>query len=146
MVEINAKYEGGLHCKAVHEPSGKFIETDAPLDNHGKGESFSPTDLLATSLAVCYLTTMGIAAQERGITLDGASCRIEKHMSADKPRRVSKLVAEITFPAGIPLDKRGILEAVAIHCPVAKSIHPDIDLDLKLHFPDGQDMEEHVHH
>lgn len=146
MVEINVKYEGGLHCKAVHKPSGVVLETDAPVDNHGKGESFSPTDLLAASLAVCYLTTMGIAAEERGIKLNGATCRIEKHMSADKPRRVAKLVAEIVLPKGIPLDKRGTLEAVAMHCPVAKSIHPDIDIDLNLHFPDGQDMAEHKHH
>ena len=146
MVEINTAYEGGLHCKAVHTPSGVIIETDAPIDNRGKGESFSPTDLLATSLGVCYLTTMGIAAEDRGIDLKGATCRVEKHMSTDSLRRVVRLVAEITFPAGIPLDKRGILEAVALHCPVSKSIHPDIDVDLKLHFPDGQDMEEHTHH
>lgn len=146
MVEINTTYEGGLHCKAVHKPSGVTIETDAPVDNRGKGESFSPTDLLATSLAVCYLTTMGIAAEDREINMKGATCRIEKHMSTDSPRRVVKLVAEIIFPAGIPFDKRGILEAVALHCPVSKSISADIDVDLKLHFPDGQDMEEHTHH
>lgn len=146
MVEIKTTYTGGLHCKAVHTPSGTVIETDAPVDNKGKGESFSPTDLLATSLAVCYLTTMGIAAEERGIDMKGTTCRIEKHMSHDAPRRVVKLVAEIIFPDGIPLDKRGILEAVALHCPVSKSVHPDIDVDLKLHFPDGQDMEEHIHH
>jgi uncharacterized OsmC-like protein len=146
MVEINVKYNGGFHCSAVHKPSGVIIETDAPVDNHGKGESFSPTDLLAASLGVCYLTTMGIAAEERGINMSGTSCRIEKHMSADRPRRVARLVAEIVFPEGIPLAQRGKLEAVAVHCPVAKSIHPDIDVDLRLHFPDGQDMEEHVHH
>ena len=146
MVEINAVYTGGLHCKTVHKPSGKVLETDAPVDNHGKGETFSPTDLLATSLAVCYLTTMGIAAEQRGINLDGTTCRIEKHMSTDKPRRVIKLVAEIVFPQGIPLDKRGMLEAVAVHCPVSKSINPAIDVDLKLHFPEGQDMEMHAHH
>ncbi len=146
MVEINATYTGNLHCTATHKPSGVTIETDAPVDNHGKGESFSPTDLLATSLAVCYLTTMGIAAEERGINLKGATCRIEKHMSPERPRRVVRLVAELTFPKGIPLDKRGILEAVALHCPVSKGLHDDIDVDLKLHFPDGQDMEEHTHH
>lgn len=146
MVEINATYTGGLHCKAVHKPSGVKLETDAPLDNKGKGESFSPTDLLATSLAVCYLTTMGIAAEERGVDMTGTTCRIEKHMSHDAPRRVVKLVAEIVFPSGIPLDKRGILEAVAIHCPVSKSINQEIDVDLKFHFPDGQDLEEHIHH
>lgn len=146
MVEINTTYTGGLHCKAAHKPSGSVIETDAPVDNKGKGENFSPTDLLATSLAVCYLTTMGIAAEERGIDMKGTTCRIEKHMSSDSPRRVIRLVAEIIFPEGIPFDKRGILEAVAVHCPVSKSIHPDIDVDLTLHFPDGQDMEDHTHH
>ena len=146
MVEIKTTYEGGLHCKAIHTPSGVILETDAPTDNRGKGENFSPTDLLATSLAVCYLTTMGIAAEDREINMTGATCRIEKHMSTDTPRRVVKLVAEIILPAGIPFDKRGILEAVALHCPVSKSLHPDIDVDLTLHFPDGQDMQEHTHH
>lgn len=146
MVEINTTYLGGLHCKAVHKPSGVSFETDAPVDNRGKGESFSPTDLLAASLGVCYLTTMGVAALDRDINMDGATCRIEKHMSTDSPRRIIKLVAEIIFPASIPFAKRGILEAVALHCPVSKSIHPDIDVDLKLHFKDGQDMEEHTHH
>lgn len=146
MVEIKTSYVGSLHCKAIHTPSGVIIETDAPVDNRGKGESFSPTDLFATSLGVCYLTTMGIAAEDRGINLNGATCRIEKHMSTVSPRRVVKLVAEIIFPADIPLEKRGILKAVALHCPVSKCIHPDIDIDLIMHFPDGQDLEEHTHH
>jgi putative redox protein len=146
MVEINSIYEGNLHCKVFHKPSGVSFSTDAPVDNKGKGESFSPTDLVAAALGVCYLTTMGIAAEERGINIKGASCRVEKHMSTDAPRRIVKLVAEINFPAGIPLDKRGILEAVALHCPVSKSIHPDIDIDMTMHFPDGQDFEEHIHH
>jgi putative redox protein len=146
MVEIKVKYEGKLVCTATHAPSGKSFKTDAPEDNHGKGSSFSPTDLVATALATCYLTTMALAAEEREIDMSGATCRIEKHMSHDKPRRVNKLVAEIVFPEGIPIGKRGILEAVAMHCPVAKSIHPDIDIDLNLHFPDGQDMAEHKHH
>ena len=146
MVEINTTYTGGLHCKAVHKPSGAVIETDAPTDNRGKGESFSPTDLLAASLAVCYLTTMGIAAEDRGIDMKGTTCRIEKHMSHDSPRRVKRLAAEIIFKISVPFDKRGVLEAVAIHCPVAKSLSSDIDIDLKLHFPDGQDMEDHTHH
>jgi putative redox protein len=144
MVEINVKYEGELHCTATHTLSGKSFKTDAPVDNHGKGSSFSPTDLVAAALGTCYLTTMAMAAEERGVDMTGATCRIEKHMSPDKPRRVSMLVAVITFPEGIPLAKRGILEAVAAHCPVAKSIHPDIDVDLRLHFPDGQDIGEHI--
>lgn len=145
MVEIKVKYEGDLHCTATHSPSGKSFKSDAPVDNHGKGSSFSPTDLVATALGTCYLTTMAIAAEERGINMAGATCRIEKYMSEDRPRRVKALIAEIVFPEGIPLAKRGILEAVAAHCPVAKSIHPDIEVDLRLHFPDGQDITEHRH-
>ncbi|HEY3249979.1 MAG TPA: OsmC family protein [Ignavibacteria bacterium] len=145
MVEIKVKYEGNLHCTATHTSSGKSFKTDAPVDNRGKGSSFSPTDLVATALGTCYLTTMAIAAEEREIDMTGATCRVEKHMSEDRPRRVKKLIAEIVFPEGIPLAKRGILEAVALNCPVSKSIHPDIDVDLRLHFPDGQDMQEHKH-
>jgi uncharacterized OsmC-like protein len=143
MVEIKVKYEGELQSTATHSPSGKSFITDAPVDNRGKGVSFSPTDLVATALGACYITTMAIAAEERGINMKGAVCSVEKYMSEDKPRRVAKLIAVITFPEGIPLHARGILEAVATHCPVAKSIHPDIDVDMRLHFPDGQDIGEH---
>lgn len=145
MVEINTKYEGSLHCKAVHKPSGSVIETDAPVDNKGKGQKFSPTDLLAAAISTCWLTTMAIAAEERGIDMKGTTCRVEKHMSEDKPRRVVRLAGEIVFTKDIPLGKRGLLEATALHCPVAKSINPDIDVDLKFHFPDGQDTEVHTH-
>jgi len=140
MVEINVTYNGGLKCEAVHKPSGKSIVTDAPADNHGKGEAFSPTDLLAASLGTCLLTVMGIAAEERGINMNNTTCRVEKHMSEDKPRRIVKLVAQIVFPEGIPLAKRGLLEAVAINCPVTKSLKPEIEVDIKMHFPDGQDI------
>jgi len=143
MVEIKIKYDGDFRCTATHSPSGITFTTDLPVDNHGKGESFSPTDLVATALASCYITTMAIAAEERGINMKGTTCSIEKYMSDDKPRRVAKLIAVITFPEGIPLHTRGILEAVATHCPVCKSIHPDIDVDMRLHFPDGQDIGEH---
>jgi putative redox protein len=141
MTEINVTYNGGLHCEAIHTPSGNKLFTDAPPDNQGKGETFSPTDLLATSLGTCLLTVMGIAAEERNVNMKGATARVEKHMSEDKPRRIVKLVAEIVFPEGIPLAVRGLLEAVAVHCPVTKSLKPEIDVDIKMHFPDGQDME-----
>jgi putative redox protein len=140
MVEINVTHKGGLHCEAVHGPSGKILITDAPTDNFGKGEDFSPTDLLATSLGTCLLTVMGIAAEDRSIDMAGTTCRVEKHMSEDKPRRIVKLVAEIVFPAGIPLAKRGLLEAVAVNCPVTKSLKSEIEVDIKMHFPDGQDI------
>jgi putative redox protein len=130
MVEINSTYEGGLHCKAIHKPSGVVLETDAPLDNKGKGESFSPTDLLATSLAVCYLTTMGIAADMHGVDMSGTTCRIEKHMSSDKPRRVVKLAGEIVFVKPIPDDKKAVIEEAGVHCPVSKSINPNVEISL----------------
>ncbi len=140
MVEINVTYTGDLHCEAMHKPTGNKLITDAPPDNHGKGETFSPTDLLAASLGTCLLTIMGIASEERGINMKGATCRIEKHMSDDKPRRIVKLAAEIIFPEGIPLAKRGLLEAVASSCPVSKSLRTELELDIKMHFPDGQDI------
>lgn len=140
MVEINVTYKGKLHCQAEHKPSGKIVNTDASEDSHGKGETFSPTDLAAASLGASLLTVMGTAAEERNIDISGTTCRVEKHMSADRPRRIVKLVAEINFSPGIPLAKRGLLEAVAVHCPIAKSLKPDIEFDLRMHFPDGQDI------
>jgi putative redox protein len=136
MIEINITYEGQLHCKAVHGPSGAVLETDAPVDNHGKGESFSPTDLAATSLGVCLLTVMGISANDRKVNMEGTTCRIEKHMSTDTPRRIVKIIADINFPTGISLDKRGLLDAVALHCPVAKSLNHDMEVKMNFNFPD----------
>ena len=106
------------------------------MDNHGKGESFSPTVLCAASLGVCMITVMGIAAQERKINIDGTTCRLEKHMSIDSPRRIVRIIADINFPAGIPADKRELLGNIAEHCPVAKSLNPEIVLDLRFNFPD----------
>ncbi len=136
MTEMNITYEGHLHCKAVHGPSGAILETDAPVDNHGKGESFSPTDLAAASLGVCLMTVMGISANDKHLELKGTTCKIEKHMSTDTPRRIIKIVADINFVKGIPLDKRGLLEAVALHCPVAKSLSKDIEVIMNFNFPD----------
>ena len=95
MVEIKITYDGDLHCTAEHGPSGKTLWTDAPVDNMGKGESFSPTDLAATALGTCYLTVMGIAAKKDKVNIDGTKARVEKHMSTEKPRRISKLVVDI---------------------------------------------------
>jgi putative redox protein len=136
MVTITTSYEGQLHCKAVHGPSGKTLETDAPVDNHGKGESFSPTDLVATALGTCYLTLMGIQAESHNIKLKGTKVVVEKHMSTDQPRRIVKLVAKVDFCKGIPLNKRGLFEAVALNCPTSKSLHPDLKIESEFSFPD----------
>jgi putative redox protein len=135
-ITINCTYEGGLICKAVHEPSGKTVKTDAPIDNHGKGSEFSPTDLVATALGACYLTLMGIQAEQHDVILKGTTAKVEKHMSEDAPRRIAKLVVEINFCKGIPLNRRGLLEAVAINCPTAKSLHPEINIEYLFNFPD----------
>jgi len=132
MVEMTLVYEGGLHSRAVHGPSGAAIETDAPVDNQGKGEAFSPTDLLTTSLASCMLTTMAIVGDREGWMLDGARARVEKHMELEPRRRVGRIVVELDLPEGLPDAARERLEAVARGCPVAASIHPETKVDLTL--------------
>src|SRR5262245_16249532 len=99
MVTVEDFYEGDLRCTAKHGPSGAELRTDAPKDNQGRGESFSPTDLVATALGTCMLTTMGIVAKRHGWPLEGGHARVEKHMIADPHRRIQKLVAELTLPA-----------------------------------------------
>jgi len=124
-------YEGQLHCQATHNQSGSFIETDAPTDNRGKGERFSPTDLLCVSLGTCIITTMGIKASDMGIDLAGTTLQVQKHMLPD-PRRVGRVDVTLTFPATLKLDEkdRTILQRTGDNCPVAKSIHPDIQTNI----------------
>ena len=130
MVRIDVVYEGELHASSVHLPSRVAIATDAPVDNQGRGESFSPTDLLATSLGSCMLTTMGIVAQREGWAMEGTALSVEKHMGAS-PRRVARLVVGLEMPRGLSTHARDVLESAARGCPVAKSIHPDMQLDLE---------------
>ncbi len=130
MVEIEVAYEGDLHTTCRHGPSGREIETDAPIDNQGRGESFSPTDLLATALGTCMLTVMGIAAHREGWRLEGARSRVEKHMVADPVRRVGRLVLHFALPSGFAPEARAMLEEAARTCPVKQSIHPEIETEL----------------
>ena len=132
MVEMKLVYEGGLHTRAEHGPSAAQLETDAPVDNRGKGESFSPTDLLATSLASCMLTTMAIAAEREGWRIDGARARVRKHMDLEPRRRVGRLVVDLEMPSGIPSQARETLEGSARSCPVAASLHPDTLVELRI--------------
>jgi putative redox protein len=126
MATSKITYNGGLRTTSIHERSGNQIITDAPLDNKGKGEAFSPTDLLATSLGNCMLTIIGIAAAEHGFDIDGTTCDITKVM-AENPRRVAEIKVNFQFPANEYSDKvRKIIERSAHTCPVAYSIHPDI--------------------
>jgi putative redox protein len=128
-------YKGDLRTEAVHQQSGSAIETDAPTDNEGRGERFSPTDLLATSLGSCQLTIMGIKARDLGIDLSGTTADITKHMAAN-PRRVSQIDVVITFPAGRITDEKqqAILQHAAHACPVSKSLHPDIVQNVTFRF------------
>lgn len=128
MVEFTISYEGGLRCEATHGPSDTAITTDAPADNLGKGESFSPTDLACTSLGTCMVTTMAIYAQREGFDFPaGARLVVRKHMTSEPPRRIARIevAMEIPLPAGHP--RRADLERVALNCPVALSLHPDVE-------------------
>ena len=130
MVRMTATYTGGLHCKVRHEPSESILETDAPKDNMGLGERFSPTDLMAAALASCILTTMGIVAQRDQVSLEGAQADVEKEMATSPTRKVGALRVTVTLPAHISPDYRRKLEHAAHHCPVHKSLHPDIDAPI----------------
>ena len=132
MVEIRMEYQGGLRCSATHGPSGTALVTDAPVDNQGKGEAFSPTDLLASALGTCMLTTMAIVGDREGWEIAGARARVEKHMDLEPFRRVGRVVVELDFPAGLPVEARPRLEEAARGCPVARSLHPDTAIDLTL--------------
>jgi putative redox protein len=127
-------YTGGLRTEAKHLQSGSKIITDAPTDNHGKGEAFSPTDLTATSLATCMLTTMGIAANTHNINMDGTKASVQKIMAAN-PRRISEIKVVMDFPKNDYSDKeKTILKNTALTCPVAVSLHPDIKQDVTFNF------------
>jgi uncharacterized OsmC-like protein len=133
---IELSYEGGLRSRAVHGPSGAAITIDAPPDNHGRGEFFSPTDLLATALGACLLTLMGIAAGPRGIDLAGATAHVEKQMVADPRRRVGTLVVTVTVPRPTTDAQRRILEAAARTCPVMESLSERVEKILAFRWTD----------
>lgn len=127
MTKISTVYTGNLRTEAIHDQSGSKLVTDAPLDNHGKGEFFSPTDLLATALGSCMLTIMGISAEEYGYNLDGTTVETEKIMGTN-PRRVVEVKITFNFPKGNNFTDRQkrVIESSARTCPVANSLHPDL--------------------
>lgn len=131
MVTISSTYDGSLRCTATHGPSGVTLITDAPVDNHGKGESFSPTDLVATAVANCMMTVMAIAAERHGIDVKGTTVTIGKEMSADTPRRIVGLKSVMTIPLPADHPRRALLESAALSCPVKKSIAPEIDASVE---------------
>jgi len=134
MVEIQLLYAGNLHCQAVHAPSGTALATDAPRDNHGLGQTFSPTDLVATGLGSCMATLMGIRSREHSWDLTGMRLRVRKHMTTTPPRRIAKLEVEIDVPAtacnDLSTEDRALLEHAAHTCPVRLSILPAIEVPV----------------
>lgn len=130
MVAIDIEYEGGLHCSAIHEPSQTALHTDAPKDNQGLGESFSPTDLVATALGTCMLTVMGIMARTLNIDIAGATAKVEKGMTAAPPRRIESLAVTLHVPRIVSPENRIKLERAVHTCPVHKSLHPDIQVPI----------------
>jgi putative redox protein len=134
MATSNITYNGGLRTTSIHVYSGNEIITDAPIDNKGKGEAFSPTDLLATSLGNCMLTIVGIAAAEHGFNIDGTTCEITKVM-AQEPRRVAEIIVNFQFPDQNYSDKdKKIIERSALTCPVSQSLHPDLKQTVSFNY------------
>ncbi|MDD4601399.1 hypothetical protein SDC9_11436 [bioreactor metagenome] len=126
MATVQTKYLGGLRTESLHIQSGSKLITDAPLDNHGKGEAFSPTDLMATAYGACVLTIMGIAAQTHGFTIDGTEVKTEKVMGTN-PRRIVELITEFTLPHNnYSAKEKKIIELTAKECPAHNSLHPDL--------------------
>jgi uncharacterized OsmC-like protein len=130
-------YNGALRCTSVHLQSGTQIETDAPTDNRGKGERFSPTDLTATSLGLCLITTVGIKAMDMGISIEGSEVDVTKHMSKEPPRRIVQIDVQVRFKAENVSEKdKQILENTGNTCPVARSLHPEITQNITYQWPD----------
>lgn len=128
-------YNSDLRTTATHIQSGTTIETDAPTDNQGKGERFSPTDLVVTALGTCMITTMAIKARTMDILLDGTRLDVTKIMVSD-PRRIGKIIVHVFFPTGLNLDdkQKEILERTARTCPVERTLHPDAELDMEFNW------------
>ena len=130
MTTIDSRYEGALRCHSSHGPSASVLETDAPTDNQGKGERFSPTDLVATALSTCILTILGIVAERHGWLLLGASARIEKTMTPEAPRRIALLEVWISLPAGLSEQQRAVLRRAGESCPVKLSLEGAVPMRL----------------
>jgi uncharacterized OsmC-like protein len=131
MVKMTVSYQGDFHCELGHGPSGSRIETDAPKDNQGRGERFSPTDLVGAALASCIVTTMAIFARRDGVPFDGARAEVGKEMTP-APRRIGALPVRVTLPRSIPEHYRPKLEEIAHTCPVSRSLHPNVKVTVEI--------------
>jgi putative redox protein len=130
MTLIDSTYVGELRCRSSHQPSGTELDTDAPTDNQGKGERFSPTDLVATALSTCMLTIMGIVAERHGWNLEGCSARVEKTMTSEPPRRIALLSVWLTLPEALDERQRSVLQRAAEACPVKRSLEGAVPMQV----------------
>ena len=129
MVKCTVTYGGGLRCTLEHGPSGAMVSTDAPVDNRGKGESFSPTDLMCSAMAACMETIMGIYAEDNKLNLDGTTITVEKIMSAN-PRRIARIETKISVPLSADTPHKKALEDCVLGSPAMRSLHPDIEVPI----------------
>ena len=136
MVRITAQYDGSLHCTVQHGPSNATIDTDAPRDNHGRGEAFSPTDLVGAALATCVMTVMAISARSDGLELKGMTAELQKGMVADPQRRIGSLPLRISVPGVFTPEQKQKLENAGRTCPVASSLRTDLEAPIEFHYPD----------
>ena len=134
MTTSTSKYSGELRTHSVHTQSGETYITDAPTDNEGKGQAFSPTDIVATSLANCMMTIMGIVSKRKGLIIEGTEAKIDKFMGTD-PRRITEIKIDFYFPVDFSEDERKLLEKSALNCPVAKSLSSDLKQNIEFHYP-----------
>jgi putative redox protein len=137
-VQIDIVYQGALRCSATHGPSGLTLETDAPVDNGGKGAAFSPTDLVAAAMGTCMATIMGIVARRNQLDIEGLKVEVLKEMVADPVRRIGALHARVVFPPGkrYSMAERAKLEAAAKTCPVKQSLHPEVKTPVEFVYPE----------
>src|SRR6056297_510106 len=135
-VIIDAVYEGQLACRATHQPSGTALVTDAPVDNGGQGQSFSPTDLVATALGNCVMTIIALVSERHGLDLQGMRVEVTKEMRSQPTRRIASLATEVSIPAAaVPgSEDRERLERAARHCPVHASLHPDVSAPITFRY------------
>lgn len=129
-------YEGNLRCRLINMDTGVQVLTDAPQENGGRAEQYSPTDLLAASLGACILTVGAVVAGKNGFSLNGTTAEIHKEMNSSSPRRITKIDICFKMASGIPKNKRMMVENAARICPVHNSLHPDIKINLKFDYPD----------
>ena len=134
MNTATARYAGHLRTEATHAASGNVIQTDAPTDNHGRGEAVSPTDLVSTALGSCMMTVMGIVADRHQLDLVDSTFAVVKHMSTEAPRRIAQIDVTFTMPAALSPSDRGLLERTALTCPVTLSLHPDIKQNVMFEY------------